>query len=93
MFNAARAMLVSRGRGLPQMKTHRSVLSQFALEFVRPGLMTAEDGRAIRRAADARHLADYDGEISRAEAEENRGRVDRFMVAAEALLSTPGDPP
>ena len=57
MFNAARAMLTLRGYKAEAVKTHKSVLRLFSLEFVKTGPFDAEIGQMLRRAAEARHVA------------------------------------
>ena len=87
MFNAARAMLVARGHPIERVKTHKSVLRLFSDEFVRDGSFNVELARALRKAADARHLADYEGGVTEAEAAQVMATLEAFMGKAIAFLS------
>ena len=86
MFNAARAMLLSRGYPLEAVKTHKSVLRLFSLEFVQRGTFKPELARALRKAPDARHVADYEGGVLREDAAEVMAALGAFMNDAEAFL-------
>jgi uncharacterized protein (UPF0332 family) len=87
MFNAARALLSTRGLDSSTAKTHKTVHRLFSLEFVQNGTFDDEDGRALRRANESRNLADYsDEELSRARAEVVMGAMEKFMARADAVL-------
>ena len=90
MFNAARAMLLSKGHKREDAKTHKTVLRLFSLEFVQTGAFDAELARTLRRAADARHMADYEGGVSEDEAAQIMAALEAFMGAAEAALAQGG---
>ncbi len=90
MFNAARAMLLMKGHRREAAKTHKSVLRLFSLEFVQTGAFDAELARALRRAADARHMADYEGGVSEEEAAQIMVVLDAFMSAVETALAQEG---
>ncbi len=83
MFNVARALLEDRGFASESIKTHKSVLGLFSREFVKDGPFNSEDGRALRRAADARQVADYGGGVSAHDAREVLVALDRFMSRAD----------
>lgn len=87
MFNMARALLLTRGFEPEATKTHRTVLQSFSNEFVRNGPFAKDDGRQLQRAAEARHLADYSGNVRRDDAEQVMAALDRFMNTAKAILS------
>ena len=88
MFNAARAMLILRGYKAEAVKTHKSALRLFSLEFVKTGPFDAEIGQMLRRAAEARHVADYEGGVSAEEAGEVLKALEVFMREAEQVLSS-----
>jgi uncharacterized protein (UPF0332 family) len=91
MFNAARALLDARGYAPERTKTHKSVLQLFSREFVGAGAFDRDDGRALRRAADARQLADYGDGVSRDQASTVMSALDRFISAATGSLPTTGE--
>ena len=95
MFNAARALLLSKGHKREDAKTHKTVLRLFSLEFVQTGAFDAELARTLRRAADARHMADYESGVSQEEAAQIMAALEAFMSAAEAILAQGGgkEPP
>jgi uncharacterized protein (UPF0332 family) len=86
MFNTARALLLLRDYPLETVKTHKSVLRLFSLEFVQQGTFKPELARALRRAADARHVADYEGGVTREQAAEVMVALDAFMSDSAMLL-------
>jgi len=87
MFNTARAMLASRGYRLDSIKKHKSVLRLFSLEFVKNGPLEPQVGQALQRAAEARHVADYEGGINEAEAGEVMEALEMFLRLAEQAIS------
>lgn len=89
MFNMARALLLTRGHEPEATKTHKTVLQTFSNEFVRNGPFDRTDGRELQRAAEARHLADYSGSVTRKDAEHVIGVLDKFMTTAKAILPPP----
>jgi uncharacterized protein (UPF0332 family) len=88
MFNMARALPLMRGHEPEATKTHKSVLQAFSNEFVRNGPFDKAVGRELRRASEARHLADYSGGVSRSDAEQLMTVLDRFMTTARTILSS-----
>ena len=56
MFYAASALALSRGLSLSK---HSAVISFFHREFVKPGLLGREHGRALQKAFEDRSEADY----------------------------------
>jgi uncharacterized protein (UPF0332 family) len=89
MVNMARALLLTRGHEPEATKTHKTVLQTCSNEFVRNGPFDKADGRELQRAAEARHLADYSGSVSRADAEHVMAVLDKFMNTARTILSSP----
>jgi uncharacterized protein (UPF0332 family) len=87
MFNSARAMLATRGHQPEKTKTHKTVLRLFSLEFVKNGPYGAETGQMLRRAADARAVADYQGGVNAGEAAEVLAALEIFMRNMEETLS------
>ena len=71
---------------LEAVKTHKSVLRLFSLEFVQRGTFKPELARALRKAPDARHVADYEGGVLREDAAEVMAALGAFMNDAEAFL-------
>ena len=89
MFNAARALLETRGHSPEAVKSHASVLRLFSLEFVRQGPFDAEDGRALRIAAKARNTADYDrSAVTAPEARAVIASLDRFFDTVERTIQS-----
>ena len=79
VFHAARALLFSLGM---EVKTHAGVVSLIGEHFVRPGRLSAEQGRLISRMQRDREDADYaSGAIFTLE------EVARMIADAEAFLS------
>lgn len=78
MFYAARALLTERGM---YPKTHRGVISQFGLEFVKDGKFERAVFDLFVRAQEDREEADY-GLLSGIEAEEAR----KIVNGAELFL-------
>jgi uncharacterized protein (UPF0332 family) len=88
MFNAARALLVTRGVEPRSVKRHASVSRVFSDEFVRNGPFDEALGRALRKAAETRHTADYeDTTVGRARAEAVLESMEAFMAAVDAELA------
>jgi len=90
MFNAAPAMLAVRGHRPELTKTHKGVLRLFSLEFVKKGPLDAVFGQLLRRAAAARHVADYEGGVTASEAEEIMAGLEKFMRAMDDALASSG---
>ncbi len=57
MYYAAKAILCLKEK---HPRTHRGVVSQFGLEFVKEGLIEEYYARAITTAQERREMADYD---------------------------------
>ncbi|WP_338035941.1 HEPN domain-containing protein [Halochromatium roseum] len=65
MFDAARAALLAADTGLPPHigKTHQGLINAFSLHLIKPGILPKELGRQLKRAEEARLVADYTGDI------------------------------
>ncbi len=86
MFDAARAALVSVGRLPEDLKTHGSVIGQFGLYMVKPGLVAREIGKALNDVQEIRQLADYlPAEVPAEMAEWAVEQARIFMSVIEAL--------
>lgn len=88
MFNAARALLITKGVEPDKVKTHRSVHRLFSLIFVQDSTFAERAGRALRRAAESRSIADYDDlglqhERTKAVMES----MEEFMLTAERVMN------
>lgn len=88
MFNCARAMLLAKGIRREDAKTHKTVLRLFSREYVQEGDFDPELARALRRAADARHVADYEGGVIKEDAAQVMETLEAFISAAEAVLAS-----
>lgn len=95
MFDLARAALRDIDPKLAVAKKHATIIARFSQHLVRERGFPQEHGRALRRAFDARLLADY-SDIAYTQAEA-RGIVDameRFVVEVEKVVAherTDGD--
>jgi uncharacterized protein (UPF0332 family) len=87
MFNAARAMLFAKGYQREKAKTHKTVLRLFSREFVQEGSFDPQLARALRKAADARNIANYEGGVTHDEAAQVMATLEAFMREAEAVLA------
>ncbi|MBZ0139726.1 MAG: HEPN domain-containing protein [Pseudorhodoplanes sp.] len=86
MFNAARALLVEKeGIELSAIKRHATLLRLFSLHFIDKGIFAADFGPLLRRAADARLVADYDAStVGQTEAQSILDAMERFLTVADA---------
>lgn len=85
MFYAILALLIYEPFGSSK---HTAVLSYFNLNFVKKGLMPIELGRAVNKAFDLRHRADYRElpNITQAQVEPYFEQTRRFIDAVRDLL-------
>lgn len=58
MSDSARAALIQVGHQIG--KTHKGVLALFSEQFVKPGLVSKEVGKSLKKAETFRYVADYD---------------------------------
>lgn len=79
MHHAARAILLMNGIS---PKTHRGVITEFGLEFVKKDLIEKYYSKALAKGKDVREIADYDiiVEITEKEAESIIKDADRFLI-------------
>ena len=88
MFNAAPALLELRGHDPEAVKTHASVLRLFSLEYLRSEVLDPEFGPALRSAARARHIADYEKDgVSSRDAELVIALLAQFLEAVERTMA------
>jgi uncharacterized protein (UPF0332 family) len=85
MFDAAHAALIWCGADVnpAETKTHRGLIAAFGKHLARPGLLSAELGRALNQVERIRLLADYTGE--EVDAEMARWAVEQAMSFVEAV--------
>ncbi len=62
MFDAARAALSKSDDSFTQPKTHAGLISAFSLLLIKPGILPADLGKNLNRAAELRFIADYTGD-------------------------------
>lgn len=65
MFDAARAALLfteSDTSCAAPPKTHAGLISAFSLQLIKPGILPADLGKNLNRAAEIRFIADYTGD-------------------------------
>lgn len=89
MFDAARAaLLASHVLVLADIgKTHSGLMAAFSLHLVKNGRVSKEIGRLLKRAEEARIVADYKGDS--VEADDARQLVEQaetFVAAMQALF-------
>lgn len=89
MYYAARAALLTVGEvKRAEGKTHAGLISAFGEHLVKPGLISAEHGRALAQVADLRIAADYDVvETPGVDATEVVGRADAFVTAVREWMA------
>ncbi len=78
MYHAAKALLLTKN---VSPKTHRGVIREFGLEFVRKDLIEKYYSKALAKGKDIREMADYDVivDISKEEAESIVEDAERFL--------------
>lgn len=87
MFNAARALLASRGLNAEGVRQHAKVRALLTLHFVETGRMESDLSNALRRADKVRRIAHLGREdIEPKVAREVIESMDRFMHCATTLL-------
>lgn len=89
MFNAARALLEEKGGIAPEtIKRHSTVLRLFSDQFIRSGVLSVELGRAFRRAAETRGIADYqEAGLDHKATEAIIADMEQFMAVCKQLFS------
>ena len=61
LFHAICAMNIQSG--YPAPSTHKGLLNQFYLNYVKPGILNQEDNKVCVKAEELRTLSDYDGKF------------------------------
>jgi hypothetical protein len=85
MFNAARALLYSKGL---EVRTHKGAISLFGEHFVKKGILSSEYADIFRKAFDLRQKSDYDPytQFSQEIAEETISNAERFINKIKDIL-------
>ena len=87
MFDAARVALATIAPELAEAKTHATILRRFSKHIVLERNLDSELGRMLRRAFEARLLADYQGpSVPKERAALMVDEEERFIAAIAALL-------
>lgn len=89
MFYGAEALLLSRGQ---TYSSHRGVISAFAKEFIKPGLLPKEMHQWFREGFDKRQISDYDflTGISEGDVMDLKEKAENFLSSIEAFLTKEG---
>lgn len=89
MFYSAEVMLRVRGQSF---SSHRAVISAFAQQFVRPGLLPKDYHRWLQTAFEKRQVSDYEflAMVDEPEVVEMTVHARQFLSAAEELLKNEG---
>jgi len=89
MFYGAEVLLLARGQ---TFSSHRAVVSAFAQQFVKPGLLSKEMHQWLREAFEKRQISDYefmtgmgDGEVL-----DMKGKAEKFLLSIEEFLRQEG---
>jgi len=91
MFDAARAALLIRDAYGPfaEGKTHCGLIAAFGLSLVKPGLVSRELGKSLKRAEEIRLVADYRNDsVTAQDAQVLIGESQVFVLAMRALCAT-----
>ena len=85
MFFAAKALLALKGV-YPQ--THRGVVAQFGLQFVKNGFIKELYGRTFRIAKELRETADYDVDIdiTQQDAKKEVKKAEKFLTTIKKAV-------
>jgi uncharacterized protein (UPF0332 family) len=89
MFTAARVLLNElAGFAHEDVRRHRAVMRYFSSDFIRPGLIDLDLGRAFLRSSHLRGTADYEPRsVSREDAKAVIVTMRDFIATAEKLLA------
>jgi uncharacterized protein (UPF0332 family) len=89
MFYATEAVLLTRGLSF---SSHKSVISNFGKEFIKPGLMPSNLHRYILDAFDIRHTGDYGpiASVSEEKAKMVIEQTEEFIEEIERYLTKEG---
>lgn len=85
VFHATRAVL--RMKSI-ETKSHKGLISQFALHFVKPGLVEVEYGNILRQEKEDREIGDYEtfSSFSSDEAKKRVEDAEKFVKRMKQLL-------
>ena len=85
LYYAASALLLSKGIAT---KRHSGLITQMHLNFVKTGVLTAEDGSLFKVMFDLRHEGDYEDfiDVERADIEEYIPRVKELVEKLKSLV-------
>lgn len=85
-FYAARSLLATREL---DSSRHSGVISLFQAQFVKPGLISTENAKALPRAFEKRQKSDYGdfSTVTAKEAQAIRNEVSDFLEACEQMLN------
>ena len=89
MFDAARAALLAAHAPVKSeaIKTHSGLISAFSLHLVKPGIIPAQHGKALRQVDQIRLVADYsDEEVDSDTAASALGHADGFVDAVSRYI-------
>lgn len=92
MFNSARVLLSEiAGLDIESIRSHRAVMRNFSLHFVRTGRFDADLARKFSEAAEVRAVADYDDTpVDASEAAESLRIMDLFLARVTTMLEEAG---
>ena len=91
MFDAARAALLVVNAPVEAeiARTHRGLLSAFALHIVKSGLILQDVGRLLGQAQQVRLIADYRGDpVDAKDATQTVAWAETFLSAVSAAFAT-----
>ncbi len=89
MFDAARAALLAANAPIKSeaIKTHSGLIAAFSLHLVKPGIISAQQGKALRQVDQIRLVADYsDEEVDSDTAASALGLADSFVDAVSRYI-------
>lgn len=87
LYHAASALLLSMGI---TTKRHSGLIAQIHLNFVKTGLLSAEDGALFKVMFELRHESDYEDfiDVERADIEEYIPQVSALVEKLKTLVNT-----
>jgi uncharacterized protein (UPF0332 family) len=90
MFDAARAALQAANAPVKSesIKTHSGLIAAFSLHLVKPGIIPAQHGKALRQVDQIRLVADYsDEEVDSDTAASALGHADSFVDSVSRYIT------
>lgn len=87
LFHAASALLLSKGI---VTKRHAGLIAQLHLNFVKTGILTADEGALLKIMFDLRHEGDYEDfvDVERADIEEYTPQVQDLVEKLKKLAAS-----